>query len=389
MIAIPSGTPLVPTASRIGGVHYFDSDGTLRYAADDTTVPSKLGGFRSDPQATNILPESDYRSLTNWQPIGATISPAVVTLIDTAQATTNTIRESISYGRHGVRYSIAALPNTYYAVTVAVRRGAGNRNATIRVTNDVGSACTLDLVQHLGTGKMQVFVGVSAYSEQQSLWTVIYAVMRTQSAAQYTLELLSCASDRGDTTDYFGDGTSALEIDWLTIAPSMMPTLPVQGFRTRYPTQYVSALAALGSTYWVAVDCVLYYSLANLGDHTLITLRPVGLALQLTATAGVSASISLRNTVSSSYSAVATVSGVVVAYGMLIRCVIAVVAQRAIAAVRTGDVVRLLQHDNVLSVPPTSTVIGDDRGAATYRNIRYGADALTAEQMLAMLDVIV
>lgn len=385
MISIPAGTSLALIPARIGGVHYFDNDGVLRYTPDDTAVPSEGGGFRTDPQATNIIPESDYRSLANWLPVGATISPAVVTLLDTSQATANTVRESVSYGRHGVQYSVTALPNTYYAITVAVRRSVGNRNVSLRVLADTDSECVLDLVQRLDVASSaQVFTGISAHSEQRSLWTVIYAVMRTQSAAQYTLDLLGCAADRGDTTDYLGDGVSTLEIDWLTIAQSMMPVLPVQGYRTRYPTQYTAALAVVGNNYWISCECVLHYSLANLSGHTLLHLNPIGLSLRLTTVAGVSAAATLHNTANSNYTATASISGVVAAHSMILTYVIAVVGQRATAAIRIGDTVRLLQHPNISAVVPTSVVVGDAISAATYKNLRYGSDALTVEQLLAM-----
>ena len=386
MISIPSGTPLTPVPARIGGVHYFDADGVLRYTPDNTSVPSEFGGFRADPQATNIVPESDYRSLDNWQLVGATILPTLVTLLDTAQAAINTVRESISYGRHGAQYLFSALPNTCYAITLGVRRGAGSRNVALRVTADASTTCTLDLVQPLTTNSSpKLIAGISVHSEQQSLWTVVYAVMRTQSAAQYILELLGCATDRGDTTDYLGDGVSTLEVDWLTIAPSMMPVLPVQGYRTRYTTQYTATLAVASNSYWVSCECVLHYSVASLVEHTLLQLNPIGLSLRLTPVAGVSAAATLRNAASSNYTTTTSISGVVVAHDMVLTYVIAVVGQRATAVVRIGDTVRLLQHLSISSTLPTSAVVGDASSAATYKNLRYGLDALTTEQLLTMV----
>lgn len=386
MITIPSGTPLTPTVSRIGGVHYFD-DGALRYTPDNTSVPSEFGGFRADPQATNIVPEADYRSLDNWQLVGATVVPAVVTLLDTSQAIANTIRESVGYSRHGAQYLFAALPNTYYAITLGVRRGVGNRNIALRVTADDSTVCVLDLVQPLSSNSSpKLITGISAHSEQQRLWVMLYAVMRTQSDAQYALELLMCAGDRGDTTDYFGDGVSTLEADWLTIAPTMMPVAPVQGYRTRYPTQYTAMAAVVGNNYWVACECVLHYSLANLVDHTLLQLNPIGLSLRLAPVAGVSAAVTLHNASSSNYTATASISGVVAAHNMILTCIIAVVGQRATAVIRIDDTVRLIQHPSISAVAPTSVVVvGDAVSAATYKNLRYGSDALTTDQLLAMV----
>jgi hypothetical protein len=222
------------TFTRASGATYFDADGVLQTAANDTPrfdhdpATGASRGLLIEEARTNLLVRSAELDNAAWSKTRATITADATTAPDGTSAADKLVEDSTASNTHRAGSpDYSAVSGTTYTLSVFLKaEERTHAQLSLHITNAGNAFTTLPAIfVDLATGTISspsaTVTNSSIASAGNGWWRVSLSALATSSATQSAgIYLMSDAA----TTTYTGDGTSGLYIWGAQLEAGAFPT---------------------------------------------------------------------------------------------------------------------------------------------------------------------